>query len=61
VIEAAVEIILAFSYYNGLIKGRELERGIRLEMKVKLSAKLLVTPWTLMKRRETYNPSYFPG
>jgi len=49
------------SYYSGLIKGRELERGIRLKMKVKLAAKLLVTAWTLMKRRETYNPSCFPG
>ena len=49
------------SYFSGLIKGRELERGIKLKMKVKLAAKLLVIAWTLMKRREQFNPSCFPG
>jgi len=49
------------SYFSGLIKGRELERGIKLKMKVKLAAKLLVIAWTLMKRREKFKPSCFPG
>lgn len=49
------------SYFSRLIKGRELERGIQLKMKVKLAAKLLVVAWTLMKRREQFNPSCFSG
>jgi transposase len=48
-------------YFSGLLQGRELERGINLKMKVKLAAKLLVIAWTLMKRREQFNPSCFPG
>jgi transposase len=49
------------SYYSKLLKGRELERGIKLKMKVKLAAKLLVVAWTLMRRREQFNPSCFIG
>jgi len=49
------------SYFSRLIKGRELERGIKLKMKVKLAAKLLVVAWTLMKRREQFKPSCFSG
>jgi transposase len=49
------------SYFSGLIKGREHECGIKLKMKVKLAAKLLVIAWTLMKRREPFKPSCFPG
>lgn len=49
------------SYFSRLIKGRELERGIQLKMKVKLAAKLLVVAWTLMKRREQFDPSCFSG
>ncbi len=47
------------SYFSRLIKGRELERGIQLKMKVKLAAKLLIVAWTLMKSREQFNPSCF--
>jgi transposase len=47
------------NYFGKLIKGRELERGINLKMKVKLAAKLLVVAWTLMKRREHFKPSCF--
>jgi transposase len=46
-------------YYTGLLKGREMERGIRLKMKVKLGAKFLVVAWTLMKRREPFDPKHF--
>jgi hypothetical protein len=49
------------SYFSDLIKGRELERGIKLKMKVKLAAKLLIIAWTLMKRREQFKPSCFLG
>lgn len=47
------------SYFSGLIKGRECERGIKMKMKVKLAAKMLVIAWTLMKRKEQFNPSCF--
>jgi transposase len=49
------------SYFSDLIKGRELERGIKLKMKVKLAAKLLIIAWTLMKSRKQFKPSCFPG
>jgi hypothetical protein len=49
------------SYYSKLLKGRELERGIKLKMKVKLAAKLLVVAWTLMRRREQFKASCFTG
>lgn len=49
------------TYFSKLIKGRELERGINLKMKVKLAAKLLVVAWTLMKRREHFKSSCFTG
>lgn len=44
-----------------MLKGRELERGIKLKMKVKLAAKLLVVAWTLMKRKEHFKASCFTG
>ncbi|MDU0460559.1 MAG: transposase [Geobacteraceae bacterium] len=47
------------NYFSKLIKGRELERGINLKVKVKLAAKLLVVAWTLMKNREHFKPSCF--
>jgi transposase len=47
------------NYFTRLLKGRELERGIKLKMRVKLAAKLLVVAWTLMKRCEAFDPDYF--
>lgn len=47
------------SYFTRLLKGRELERGIKMKMKVKLAAKLLVVAWTLMKNNDTFNPDCF--
>jgi len=47
------------SYFTGLLKGRELERGIKLKMRVKLAAKMLVIAWTLMKRNEYFDSDYF--
>lgn len=48
-------------YFSKLIQGRELECGIRLKMKVKLAAKLLVVAWTLMKTGQKFQASCFTG
>lgn len=48
-------------YFSKLIQGRELECGIKLKMKVKLAAKLLVVAWTLMKNRQKFEASCFSG
>lgn len=45
-------------YYTNKIRGREREKGIHTKMRVKLAAKLLVIAWTLMKKKEAYNPAY---
>jgi len=45
-------------YYTHKIRGREKEKGIHTKMRVKLAAKLLVIAWTLMKKREAFNPAY---
>jgi transposase len=36
----------------------EREKGIRTKMRVKLAAKLLVIAWTLMKKKESFDPHY---
>lgn len=43
-------------YHTNRIRGREREKGIGTKMRVKLSAKLLVIAWTLMKNREPFDP-----
>jgi transposase len=45
-------------YYTNQLKGRERERGIKTEMKVKLAAKMLIIAWTLMKNKEPFDPAY---
>ncbi len=45
-------------YYTNKLVGRQGERGIHTKMRVKLSAKLLVIAWTLMKKREVFDPKY---
>ena len=45
-------------YYTNKIQGREREKGIHVEMRVKLAAKRLVIAWTLMKKKESFNPVY---
>ena len=45
-------------YYTNKIRGREKERGIHTKMRVKLAAKLLLIAWTLMKKKEVFNPAY---
>jgi transposase len=48
-------------YYSKMLIGRELERGIKLKMKVKLAAKLLIVAWTLMKSKTHFKSSCFIG
>jgi transposase len=45
-------------YYTNKIRGREREKGIHVKMRVKLAAKLLVIAWTLMKKKEAFDPAY---
>ena len=45
-------------YYTETIRGREREKGIKTKMRVKLAAKMLVIAWTLMKKKEPFNPDY---
>ncbi len=45
-------------YYTNKLRGREREKGIQIKMRVKLAAKLLVIAWTLMKKKEKFNPAY---
>ncbi len=46
-------------YYNQQLMGREKEKGIKTKKWVKLSAKLLIIAWTLMKKQEPFAPGYF--
>jgi transposase len=43
-------------FYTRTLRGREREPGIKTKMRVKLSAKLLIIAWTLMKKKEPFNP-----
>jgi transposase len=45
-------------YYTNQIRGREKEKGIHRKRLVKLSAKMLLIAWTLMKKKESFDPSY---
>ena len=45
-------------YYTNKLRGREREPGIKIKMRVKLAAKLLIIAWTLMKKKEPFNPDY---
>ena len=45
-------------YYNNQLCGREREKGIKIKMKVKLAAKMLMIAWTLMKKKEPFDPTY---
>jgi transposase len=43
-------------YFTNKVKGREKEKGITTKMRTKLAAKLLVIAWTLMKKKEVFDP-----
>jgi transposase len=45
-------------YYTNKLRGREREKGIKTKMIVKLAAKMLIIAWTLMKKKESFDPSY---
>jgi len=45
-------------YYTNTLRGREREKGIKIKMRVKLAAKFLVIAWTLMKKKEPFDPDY---
>jgi transposase len=45
-------------YYTNMLRGRELEKGIKTKMRVKLAVKMLVIAWTLMKNKAPFNPYY---
>ncbi len=45
-------------YYTRKLCGREKEKGIHTKMLVKLSAKMLLIAWTVMKKKEAFNPAY---
>jgi transposase len=45
-------------YFVKQLQGREKEKGIKTKRYVKLSAKLLVTAWTLMKNQEVFDIKY---
>jgi len=45
-------------YYTRKLRGREKEKGIQPKMRVKLSAKMLLIAWTLMKKKEAFDPAY---
>jgi transposase len=55
---ASVKNLDMMIYYANKIRGRQREKGIQVKMRVKLAAKLLVIAWTLMKKKEPFNPAY---
>jgi len=55
---ASARVDLFRTYFTKLLHGRERERGIKTKMCVKLAAKMLVIAWTLMKKREPFDPAY---
>ena len=44
------------TYFENLLGCREKEKGIRTKMRVKLSVKMLVIAWTMMKKAQEFNP-----
>jgi transposase len=45
-------------YFEHKLTGRAKEKGIVTKMRVKLAAKLLIIAWTLMKKKECFDPKY---
>lgn len=46
-------------HFSRLLRGRQHEPGIKRKMRVKLASKLLIVAWTLMKKREKFDPAHF--
>ncbi len=55
---AAARVDLFRTYFTKMLRGRERERGIKTKMRVKLAVKMLVIAWTLMKKREVFDPAH---
>jgi transposase len=49
------------AYFTDQLRGREKEKGIKTKKRVKLAAKMLMIAWTLMKKRERFDPTYLAG
>ena len=45
-------------YFTNKLEGREKERGIKVKMRVKLAAKMLIIAWTLMKMKIDFNADF---
>jgi transposase len=45
-------------YFAKMLRGRERERGIKTKMRVKLAVKMLIIAWTLMKKKEVFDPNH---
>ncbi len=48
-------------YFNRVLEGRQREPGIRTKMRVKLAVKMLVIAWTLMKKKQPFDPTLLPA
>jgi len=46
------------AYFTNKLRGRQREKGIKTKMRVKLAAKMLIIAWTLMKKKEFFDPEY---
>ncbi len=46
------------AYFTNKLRGREKEKGIKTKMRVKLATKMLIIAWTLMKKKEYFDPKY---
>jgi transposase len=44
------------TYFTNKLKGREREKGIGTKVRIKLAAKMLVVAWTIMKKKEKFDP-----
>jgi transposase len=55
---ASTTNVAFMKYYTEQLRGREREKGIKTKRRVKLSAKLLMIAWTLMKKKEAFDPAY---
>ena len=46
------------AYFTNKLRGREKGKGIKTMMRVKLSTKMMIIAWTLMKKKEFFDPKY---
>ena len=46
------------AYFTNQLRGREKEKGIKTKRRVKLAAKMVMIAWSLMKKKESFDPRY---